>query len=61
MAKYCKYECKLANLDPSRAKQPDMIGNVVNNNASVFELMFGENARFDCGGTLKIEIDTVIL
>ncbi|CAG8546711.1 346_t:CDS:10 [Paraglomus brasilianum] len=34
---------KLANLDPSRAKQPDMIGSVINNNTSAFELMFGEN------------------
>jgi len=33
---------KLANLDPSRAKQPDMIGNVVNNNKSKYEMMFGE-------------------
>ncbi|CAG8630829.1 421_t:CDS:2, partial [Paraglomus occultum] len=32
---------KLANLDPSRAKQPDMIGNVVNNNKSKYEIMFG--------------------
>ncbi|CAG8801852.1 10800_t:CDS:2, partial [Dentiscutata erythropus] len=34
--------CKLANLDSSRAKQPDMIGNVVNNNKSKYEMMFGE-------------------
>ena len=33
---------KLADLDPSRAKQPDMIGNVVNNNKSKYEIMFGE-------------------
>ncbi|CAG8765272.1 1766_t:CDS:2, partial [Acaulospora morrowiae] len=33
---------KLANLDPSRAKQPDMIGNVVNNSKSTYEIMFGE-------------------
>ncbi|CAG8752176.1 287_t:CDS:2, partial [Racocetra persica] len=33
---------KLANLDSSRAKQPDMIGNVVNNNKSKYEMMFGE-------------------
>ncbi|CAG8461059.1 7382_t:CDS:10 [Acaulospora morrowiae] len=33
---------KLANLDPSRAKQPDMIGNVVNNNKSKYEMMFCE-------------------
>src|SRR5262249_12293696 len=34
---------KLANLDPSRAKQPDMIGNVTNNNKLAFEVMYGEN------------------
>ncbi|CAI2186061.1 1680_t:CDS:2, partial [Funneliformis geosporum] len=34
--------CKLADLDPSRAKQPDMIRNVVNNNKSKYEIMFGE-------------------
>jgi len=33
---------KLANSDPSRVKQPDMIGNVVNNNKSKYEMMFGE-------------------
>ncbi|CAG8486524.1 5147_t:CDS:2 [Scutellospora calospora] len=33
---------KFANLDSSRAKQPDMIGNVVNNNKSKYEMMFGE-------------------
>ena len=33
---------KLANFDPSRAKQPDMIGNIVNNNKSSYEMMFGE-------------------
>ncbi|RGB35638.1 hypothetical protein C1646_111857 [Rhizophagus diaphanus] len=33
---------KLANFDPSRAKQPDMIGNIVNNNKSNYEMMFGE-------------------
>src|ERR1051325_252609 len=33
---------KLANLDPSRAKQPDMIGNVINNNKCKYEVMFGE-------------------
>ncbi|RUP43074.1 hypothetical protein BC936DRAFT_137663 [Jimgerdemannia flammicorona] len=33
---------KLANLDPSRAKQPDMIGTVVHNNKSRYEMMFGE-------------------
>ncbi|CAB4486220.1 unnamed protein product [Rhizophagus irregularis] len=33
---------KLANLDPSRAKQPDMVGNITNNNKSVFEVMYGE-------------------
>ncbi|CAG8543866.1 7450_t:CDS:2, partial [Ambispora leptoticha] len=33
---------KLANLDSSRAKQPDMIGNVVNNSKSTYEIMFRE-------------------
>ncbi|KAG9304534.1 hypothetical protein G9A89_020098 [Geosiphon pyriformis] len=33
---------KLANNDPSRAKQPDMIGNVVSNSRFVYEVMFGE-------------------
>jgi len=33
---------KLANLDPSRAKQPDMIGKVINNNKPKYEMMFGE-------------------
>jgi len=33
---------KLANFDPSCAKQPDMIGNIVNNNKSSYEMMFGE-------------------
>ncbi|KAG9291287.1 hypothetical protein G9A89_021789 [Geosiphon pyriformis] len=33
---------KLANSDPSRAKQPDMIGKVVHNGKFAFELMFGE-------------------
>ncbi|CAG8733263.1 10565_t:CDS:2, partial [Funneliformis caledonium] len=33
---------KLANFDPSRAKQPDMISNVVNNNKSYYEMIFGE-------------------
>lgn len=33
---------KLANFDPSRTKQPDMIGNIVNNNKSNYEMMFGE-------------------
>ncbi|CAG8672561.1 1180_t:CDS:2, partial [Acaulospora morrowiae] len=33
---------KLANFDPSRAKQPDMIGSIVNNNKSSYKMMFGE-------------------
>jgi len=33
---------KLANNDPSRAKQPDMIGKIVNNGKFAFEGMFGE-------------------
>jgi hypothetical protein len=33
---------KIANLDPSQAKQPDMIGNVINNNKCKYEVMFGE-------------------
>ncbi|CAG8587750.1 14259_t:CDS:2 [Gigaspora margarita] len=33
---------KLANLDPSRAKQPDMIGKVINNNKPKYEMMFRE-------------------
>ncbi|CAI2191868.1 2072_t:CDS:10, partial [Funneliformis geosporum] len=33
---------KLANLDPSRAKQPDMVGKIVNNKKSKYEFMFGE-------------------
>ncbi|CAG8639531.1 8830_t:CDS:10 [Ambispora gerdemannii] len=33
---------KLAISDPSRAKQPDMIGKIVNNGKFVYETMFGE-------------------
>lgn len=33
---------KLANLDPSRAMQPDMVGKIANNKKSKYELMFGE-------------------
>ncbi|CAJ0635044.1 5230_t:CDS:2 [Entrophospora sp. SA101] len=33
---------KLATGDPSRAKQPDMIGNIVNNGTFAYEVMFGE-------------------
>ncbi|CAI2196312.1 16698_t:CDS:2, partial [Funneliformis geosporum] len=33
---------KLAIGDPSRAKQPDMIGKIVNNGRFVYETMFGE-------------------
>ncbi|CAG8715400.1 2154_t:CDS:2 [Funneliformis caledonium] len=33
---------KLAIGDPSRAKQPDMIGKIVNNGKFIFETMFGE-------------------
>ncbi|CAI2192000.1 4936_t:CDS:2 [Funneliformis geosporum] len=33
---------KLAVGDPSRAKQPDMIGNIVNNGNFAYEVMFGE-------------------
>ncbi|CAG8583882.1 3728_t:CDS:10 [Funneliformis caledonium] len=32
--------CKLANFDSSRAKQLDMISNIVNNNKSSYEMMF---------------------
>ncbi|CAG8613921.1 7065_t:CDS:2, partial [Acaulospora morrowiae] len=34
---------KLVNTDLSRAKQPDGIGNVTNNNKPAFEVMYGEN------------------
>ncbi|CAG8470525.1 514_t:CDS:10 [Acaulospora morrowiae] len=33
---------KLANNDPSRAKQPDMIGNVLHNGRFAYEMMYGE-------------------
>lgn len=33
---------KLANDDPTRAKQPDMIGNILNNGKFVHEMMYGE-------------------
>ncbi|CAG8688908.1 2032_t:CDS:2, partial [Racocetra persica] len=33
---------KLANIDPSRTKQPDMISNFINNNKSIFEIIFSE-------------------
>ncbi|CAG8478033.1 5627_t:CDS:10 [Paraglomus brasilianum] len=33
---------KMANNDPSRAKQPDMIGEVIHNGKFAYELMFGE-------------------
>ncbi|CAG8540917.1 16183_t:CDS:2 [Dentiscutata heterogama] len=32
--------CKLANMDPSWAKQPNIIDKVVNNNKSKYEMMF---------------------
>ncbi|CAG8614512.1 7530_t:CDS:2, partial [Paraglomus occultum] len=50
---------KLADLDPSRAKQPDMIGNVVNNNKSKYEIMFGEEGKNN--NTKKNNLDLIRL